>query len=86
MLLKHCHVVSDYQSEVSKWTDPDHYETHVHKMQLPFSLPVASKALPVDPEVLKARRQEMAKRLVKINARKRMQKVINLLVTNFSSI
>jgi actin-related protein 5 len=49
------------------------YQDNVHKMQLPFT--PAPKPQPVDPEVLKQRRQELAKRLVEINAKKREEKV-----------
>ena len=36
---------------------------------------MAPKAAPVDPEVLKQRRQELAKRLVEMNAKKREEKL-----------
>ena len=42
-------------------------------MQLPFT--VAPKAPPVDPEILRQRRQELAKRLVEMNAKKREEKL-----------
>ena len=45
-------------------------------MQLPFT--PAPKAPPVDPEILRQRRQELAKRLVEINAKKREEKVNSL--------
>jgi hypothetical protein len=36
---------------------------------------IAPKPVPTDPEVLKQRRQEMAKRLVEMNAKKREEKL-----------
>ena len=75
MLYDHCYVSNDFMSDLRKWSDIDYYEDNVHKMQLPF-VP-APKAQPVDPEVLKLRRQELAKRLVEINAKKREEKVMD---------
>ncbi len=64
--------------ELRKWTEMEYYEDNVHKMQLPFT--PAPKAPPVDPEVLRQRRQELAKRLVEINAKKREEKVNNFVI------
>ena len=36
---------------------------------------MAPKPVPVDPEILKQRRQELAKRLVEMNAKKREEKL-----------
>ena len=75
MIADHCHVVSTgFGDSLKKWSRADYYSQHVHKMQLPFTL--APKTAPVDPEILKQRRQEMAKRLVEMNAKKREEKLI----------
>ncbi len=50
---------------------------NVHRMQLPFTPAPPREAL-ADPEVLKQRRQEQAKRLVEMNQRKREKKVKKL--------
>jgi len=73
MMTDHCYVVKDFGPELRLWSDVDYYQTNVHKMQLPYT--VAPKPAPVDPEVLKQRRQEMAKRLVEMNAKKREEKL-----------
>ncbi len=49
----------------------------MHRMQLPFT-PAPPREAPADPEVLKQRRQEQAKRLVEMNQRKREKKVKKL--------
>ena len=59
--------------ELNMWRDRDYYSKHVRRLQLPFT--VTAKPPPVDPEVLKMRRQEMAKRLVEMNARKREERL-----------
>jgi actin-related protein 5 len=73
MFQNHCHVASNYCDTLSAWSDRSYYSANVHKMQLPFT--PATKPTPVDPEVLKLRRQELAKRLVEINRRRREEKV-----------
>lgn len=73
VLFNHCYVAKDFGPELRLWSDVDYYQNNVHKMQLPFT--VAPKPVPVDPEVLKQRRQEMAKRLVEMNAKKREEKL-----------
>ena len=74
MLHNHCEIVQDFGTELSKYADLNYYSRHVKRMQLPFT-PVSSKSAPTDPEAVKLRRQELAKRLVEMNARKREQKV-----------
>ena len=74
MISDHCHVVQDFSPELKKWGQTEYYSENVHKMQLPFT--VAPKPVPVDPEILRQRRQEMAKRLVEMNAKKREEKLI----------
>ena len=63
-----------FKDELKKWRDGDYYDNNVLKIQLPFT--VQPKAAPPDPEVLRARRQELARRLVEINARKRDEKMV----------
>ena len=74
MIADHCHLVTDFGPSLKNWTCSDYYNRHVHKMQLPFTL--APKPAPIDAEILRARRQEMAKRLVEMNAKKREEKLI----------
>ena len=73
MLYDHCYVSNDFAHDLNRWSDVDFYEDNVRKMQLPYT--PAPKAPPVDPEILRLRRQELAKRLVEINAKKREEKV-----------
>lgn len=73
MITDHCYVAKDFGPELKSWANPDFYRQQVHRMQLPFT--AAPKAPPVDPEILKQRRQELAKRLVEINAKKREEKL-----------
>ena len=73
ILQYHCRVVTDYNHEIAKWSDTEFYNRNVKRLQLPFNLvprtPVA------DPDVVKQRRQELAKRLVEMNAKKREEKL-----------
>ena len=73
MMLNHTHVVPQFFDQLKLWKDSDYYEENVRKIQLPFT--VVPKAPPTDPEVLKAKRQELAKRLIEINARKRDERL-----------
>ena len=70
LLADHTRLSTDFFGELKLWRDsPCHYDSHVRKIQLPYT--VQPRAPPPDPEVLRARRQELARRLVEINARKR---------------
>ena len=73
ILQDHCHIAKDYNEELRNWTDCDYYNKNVRRLQLPFNL--APKAPTVDPEILKQRRQELAKRLVEMNTKKREEKL-----------
>ncbi len=75
MLCRHCFTSKAYLPDLRLWEDPDFYQSNVKKMQLPFTAS-APKAAPVDPEILRQRRQEMAKRLVQMNAKKREEKLL----------
>lgn len=66
-------VSQDFFSELRKWKDPEFYERNVLKVQLPYVAP--AKPPPTDPDLLKARRQELGRRLMEINARKRETKL-----------
>jgi len=68
----HCRIATEYTHELNMWRDRDYYTENVRRLQLPFT--VAVKPPPVDPEVMKQRRQEMAKRLVEMNAKKREER------------
>ena len=76
MLFDHCKIVAEYEDELRKWTDRDFYAGNVKKMQLPFTPGASgSSSTPLDPEALRLKRQELAKRLVEINTRKRAAKL-----------
>ncbi|XP_071748999.1 actin-related protein 5 [Lepeophtheirus salmonis] len=71
----HAYVSSEYLSDLKLWSgEGEYYSKNVHKIQLPY-VPIP-KPPPPDPEILKQRRQELAKRLIEINARKREEKLI----------
>ena len=74
MFHDHTKVVTDFFDTLQQWKDPDHYDENVVKIQLPFT--ITSKPPPADPEVLKAKRQELAKRLVELNAKKRDERLL----------
>ena len=74
VVARHTRVSPHFRAELRKWRDGDYYDKNVLKIQLPFT--VQPKAAPPDPEVLRARRQELARRLVEINARKRDEKMV----------
>ena len=74
MFINHTKVVTDFFDELRLWGKSDHYDSHVVKVQLPFTVQV--RPPPADPEVLKAKRQELAKRLVDLNARKRSERLL----------
>lgn len=67
-------ISADFIDELNMWRDRDYYSKNVRRLQLPFT--VTAKPPPVDPEVLRVRRQEMAKRLVEMNARKREERML----------
>merc|ERR1719427_78345 len=66
-------VSSDFFNQLKEWKDPHFYEKNEVKIQFPFV--AVSRPLPPDPEVLKARRQQLGRRLIEINARKREAKL-----------
>ena len=73
ILQYHCRVVTDYNHEIAKWSDTEFYNRNVKRLQLPFNL--VPRTPVTDPEVVKQRRQELAKRLVEMNAKKREEKL-----------
>eukprot|EP00095_Tigriopus_kingsejongensis_P010207 snap_masked-scaffold704_size109063-processed-gene-0.8 protein:Tk10207 transcript:snap_masked-scaffold704_size109063-processed-gene-0.8-mRNA-1 annotation:"actin-related protein 5" len=73
ILFNQCHLVDEYLPELRKWSDSEYYSRYVRKMQLPFTPNV--RATLVDPEIIKQRRQELAKRLVEMNQKKREEKL-----------
>ena len=75
MLFKHCKIVEDFQAELRKWESREFYDSHVLKMQLPFTEAVSTSDEAQDPEALKRKRRELAMRLVAINQRKREEKI-----------
>ena len=73
LLAAHTRVSAHFLQELHSWKDSEHYDAHVRRVQLPYT--VQPRAPPPDPEVLRARRQELARRLVEINARKRDERL-----------
>ena len=74
MVNSYARVSTNYMEELRQWRDTQYYNSQVKKIQLPFTQ--APKPPPVDPEVIKARRQELARRLVEINAKKRDERLV----------
>ncbi|BES94721.1 Actin-related protein [Nesidiocoris tenuis] len=72
LLHEHCSIAVDYRAELTKWADPDYYDTHVKLIQLPFTAPPVPL---LTPEQQKGRRRETARKLVEVNARKREEKL-----------
>lgn len=70
-------IALSYQDEISKWADPDHYDTNVLRVQLPYVAPANTPGLTVEQQ--KERKRELARRLMEINARKREERVSNFL-------
>ncbi|XP_069682790.1 actin-related protein 5 isoform X1 [Periplaneta americana] len=66
-------VAVDYQEELSLWADSDHYDNHVRRIQLPYTIQAVTPGL--TPEQQKERRKELARRLIEINARKREERL-----------
>ncbi|KAJ3649385.1 hypothetical protein Zmor_021132 [Zophobas morio] len=69
-----CEVALDYREELARWTDPGYYEEHIKKIQLPYSVSLASSALTLEQQ--KERKRELARRLIEINARKREERLV----------
>ena len=69
----HTSVVTDFFDQLRLWKEPDYYDDNVVKIQLPFN--VTARPPPADPETLKLKRQELARRLVELNAKKREEKL-----------
>lgn len=70
--MDHGHIATDYIAEVSCWSDPEYYDLHVKRIQLPYNVPVST---PLTPDQQREKRRELAKKLVELNARKREEKV-----------
>lgn len=75
MIHEHSFLAYDYQDEVKKWSDPDHYDANVLRVQLPYVAPASTPGLTVEQQ--KERKRELARRLMEINARKREERVRN---------
>jgi len=63
----------NYQEELNRWADSDHYDNNVRRIQLPYTVQTVTPGL--TPEQQKERRKELARRLIEINARKREERV-----------
>ena len=70
-------IALSYQEEISKWADPDYYDTNVLRVQLPYVAPANAPGLTVEQQ--KERKRELARRLMEINARKREERVSYML-------
>lgn len=67
-----CAVALDYSEELARWTDPDYYECHIRRIQLPY---VQNVSHTLTAEQQKERKRELARRLTEINARKREERL-----------
>ncbi|XP_046673502.1 actin-related protein 5 isoform X2 [Homalodisca vitripennis] len=68
LLHEHCYIAKDYGEDLNNWSCEEHYEQHVRRIQLPYSVGLST-------EQQRERRKELARRLMEINARKREQKL-----------
>ncbi|XP_015599321.1 actin-related protein 5 [Cephus cinctus] len=73
LIHEHSVIALDYQDEISKWADPDHYDMNVLRVQLPYVAPTSTPGLSVEQQ--KERKRELARRLMEINARKREERL-----------
>jgi actin-related protein 5 len=76
----------NYQEELNRWADSDHYDNNVRRIQLPYTVQAVTPGL--TPEQQKERRKELARRLIEINARKREERgrfVLNLVLEYYKS-
>ncbi|KAL3289491.1 hypothetical protein HHI36_022912 [Cryptolaemus montrouzieri] len=67
-----CEVAISYKEELTKWLDTEYYESHIKKIQLPYTSSVPSS---LTLEQQKERKKELARRLTEINARKREERL-----------
>ncbi|KAF3427356.1 hypothetical protein E2986_04056 [Frieseomelitta varia] len=73
LIHEHSMIALNYQEEISKWADPDYYDTNVLRVQLPYVAPANAPGLTVEQQ--KERKRELARRLMEINARKREERL-----------
>lgn len=71
-----CTVAEHYGESLGRWAALDYYERHVHRVQLPFTVPAAASASALSAEQRVERRRESAKRLADMNARRREEKLV----------
>nr|XP_018898626.1 PREDICTED: actin-related protein 5 [Bemisia tabaci] len=71
LIHEHSRIAIDYKEEVNKWADLDYYNKNVRRIQLPFNITTPA----LTPEQQLARRKELAKKLVEMNARKREERL-----------
>lgn len=67
---------------MNKWADLDYYNKNVRRIQLPFNITTPA----LTPEQQLARRKELAKKLVEMNARKREERVRSILIFSCLSV
>nr|CAD7455240.1 unnamed protein product [Timema tahoe] len=75
-----CFLAVDYQAELQHWSDSEHYESHVRRIQLPYTMPVVNSGLTIEQQ--KERRKELARRLTEINARKNFLTYCRTIISN----
>lgn len=68
----HCHLATDYNTELQEWVSNDYYDEHVHKIQLPYSNAPGNQ-LSADQQ--KERREQQIKRLKEVSAKRRLEKL-----------
>lgn len=73
LIHEHSMIALNYQEEISKWADPDYYDTNVLRVQLPYVAPTSTPGLTIEQQ--KERKRELARRLMEINARKREERL-----------
>ncbi|KAH0564365.1 actin-related protein 5 [Cotesia glomerata] len=66
-------IALDYQDEITRWSDPDHYDANVLRIQLPYVAPATTPGLTAEQQ--KERKRELARRLMEMNARKREERL-----------
>lgn len=68
----HCHLATDYHSDLHEWVADDYYDDHVHKIQLPYNNAPGNQ---ISAEQLKEKREQQIKRLKEVTSKRRMEKL-----------
>ncbi|XP_039283759.1 actin-related protein 5 isoform X1 [Nilaparvata lugens] len=78
LLHEHCYLSAgdrNYCDEVWQWADCDYYERNVIRVQLPYQAALGGSGAGSSEDQQRQRRQELKRRLLEINARKREEKL-----------